>query len=611
MTSAPSIYHTLGHQRSIRLLRIHPGKDEKRMVVDLDEFNLDSDVQYTALSYVWGNSSPPSQITCNGHCAPVTRNLWDVLSCLREKNFGSLLWVDAICINQQDRQEKSTQVSMMRDIYKRAAKVVFWLGRQEQYDKNAVELMNIFNARHKFLSDVESLRGKSLNEIGLPLNHHGWIGWASILSRPWFGRVWIVQEFLNATQSVFMSGALEIPSNLLIWFAYAAGAAASMGSAIALCSAQIFSNRRFALRLFGLGLDLYIRATTEDPDTRIVDLWTRSQLLEATDPRDRVFALLSTQTAVNMDIVDYNKDVVSVYKEIARIALFLPVPRTYWYSTTPKVPKHGPATDTMERTSRFLACKTASLHSPTLPSWVPDWRPVDFLFVPLTRFFPGTAWFTHKYSHAIVDGPTLTISGYVQDRPKIIVESTPYPRLGDSDNSKAQLRPKRILNWQIMCYLLAKGYCPHLNGNKFLEAFCRAMAFNALPNRVAAPGAQYIEGFRALHENLGNSPTEEVNCRLNLPRSRNAVEHDVVYESVVTELAAGRKFAITRGGDMAWVPTTTTLNDRICFLAGCAVPFVIRPRGKSFDLLGDCYLHSMMTNDSIVLNSQPQLLEFR
>lgn len=404
MTSAPSIYHTLGHQRSIRLLRIHPGKDEKRMVVDLDEFNLDSDVQYTAISYVWGNSSPPSQITCNGHCAPVTRNLWDVLSCLREKNFGSLLWVDAICINQQDRQEKSTQVSMMRDIYKQAAKVVFWLGRQEQYDKNAVELMNIFNARHKFPSDVESLRGRSLNEIGLPLNHHGWIGWASILSRPWFGRVWIVQEFLNATQSVFMSGALEIPSNLLIWFAYAAGAAASMGSAIALCSAQIFSNRRFALRSFGLGLDLYIRATTEDPDTRIVDLWTRSQLLEATDPRDRVFALLSTQTAVNMDIVDYNKDVVSVYKEIARIALFLPVPRTYWYSTTPKVPKHGPATDTMERTSRFLACKTASLHSPTLPSWVPDWRPVDFLFVPLTRFVLGTASFTHKYSHAVVDG---------------------------------------------------------------------------------------------------------------------------------------------------------------------------------------------------------------
>jgi hypothetical protein len=264
--------------------------------------------------------------------------------------------------------------------------------------------MHVFVKTHKVHSDLESLRGKSLNELGLPSYDCGWIGWASLLSRPWFGRIWIVQEFLNATQSVFMSGDLRIPSDLVVWFAFATGACAAIGEVVASCNGNIRNNRDIILRSFALGLDEHVRAITGDEDTRIVDLWTRSQLLGATDHRDRVFALLSTQTAVNMDIVDYRKDVATVYREIASIALTIRVAQTDWSRTAPYNLRPSPRAKNMQRTSRFLACKTRTQHLPSLPSWVPDWRPAGFRFVPLTRYFPGIAWFTHNYSHATVNG---------------------------------------------------------------------------------------------------------------------------------------------------------------------------------------------------------------
>jgi hypothetical protein len=397
------LYYRLERRRDIRLLCIKSESGGKSIEVDLTVLELDSDVQYTALSYVWGDPFPQSWILCNGHSVPISHNLWEVLSCLQKQGFNGLLWVDAMCINQKDNKEKSIQVNMMRDIYKRAANVIFWLGLEQPYDKAAIGLLEVFLKNNKVHSELEPLRGKPLQELGLPSQDYGWIGWASLLSRPWFGRIWIVQEFLNATQSEFMSGALSIPRDLLVWFAYATGACAAIGEVVARHDDNIRRDRDIILRPFALGVDQRARALEADDDTRIVDLWTRSQLLGATDQRDRVFALLSTQTAVKMDIVDYDKDVETVYTEIASIALAIPVRETTWHRTTPCNLRPSPWAKGLERVSRFLACKTWTEHS-GLPTWVPDWRPSGSGFVPLTRFFPGTARFTHDYSHATVNG---------------------------------------------------------------------------------------------------------------------------------------------------------------------------------------------------------------
>jgi hypothetical protein len=393
-------------RRAIRLLELLPGHypSKHRPACRIRHASLDEDPSFLALSYVWGGEGDTTTILVDERPFRVTRNLSEALTGLIRRK-ATVIWVDAICINQQDNNEKGIQVQMMRSIYQRATKVIFWLGQQEQHDKAAIRLMSIFVEKHKVFSDLEPLRGMPLVQIGLPSYDPGWIGWASLLSRPWFGRIWIVQEFLNATQSEFMTGDLRIPSDRLIWFAYATTVCAALGQVVASHSVKIRNNRDLLLRSFALGIDTHIRAIDGVDDTRIFDLWTRSQLLGATDPRDRVYALLSTQTMVGLDMIDYSKDVVTVYEEIAVKALDILLPCTNWYELNPyKLEKYSPPATKKERTSRFLACKTETSHTPSLPSWVPDWRPGDFRFVPLTRYFPGTAWFTRDYSHAIVKG---------------------------------------------------------------------------------------------------------------------------------------------------------------------------------------------------------------
>jgi hypothetical protein len=87
---------------------------------------------YTALSYVWGDVSNPIPITLDKKNIRVTQNLHRALQRFRKTTV--LLWVDAICINQQDLDEKNVQVNMMAKIYVKAASVAVWLGPDEHND---------------------------------------------------------------------------------------------------------------------------------------------------------------------------------------------------------------------------------------------------------------------------------------------------------------------------------------------------------------------------------------------------------------------------------------------------------------------------------------------
>lgn len=123
-----SIYEALseGH---IRLLSLAPGNDADP-VGKLSCHALEDRPSYEALSYVWGGSPSESSptITIDGAVIKITRNLHAALIALRRDDKYRTLWIDALCINQKDRKERSMQVSMMGEIYGRAANVNIWLG---------------------------------------------------------------------------------------------------------------------------------------------------------------------------------------------------------------------------------------------------------------------------------------------------------------------------------------------------------------------------------------------------------------------------------------------------------------------------------------------------
>jgi hypothetical protein len=90
---------------------------------------------YEALSYTWGSIERTSEITTNDYTLAVTENLHHALRYLRYEDKDRILWIDLICINQDNFQERGHQVAQMKDIYKEAEQVLIWLGLPT-YDTN-------------------------------------------------------------------------------------------------------------------------------------------------------------------------------------------------------------------------------------------------------------------------------------------------------------------------------------------------------------------------------------------------------------------------------------------------------------------------------------------
>lgn len=129
MTS--SIYASLQDDgREFRLLILEPSTDRLTPVrCKLARTSCDDyDVKYTALSYTWGDRVSKTPILVNDVATQVTIDLEAALRHIRKPSSAMVLWVDAICINQEDLAEKSHQVEMMREIYSGAELVIAWLG---------------------------------------------------------------------------------------------------------------------------------------------------------------------------------------------------------------------------------------------------------------------------------------------------------------------------------------------------------------------------------------------------------------------------------------------------------------------------------------------------
>lgn len=125
-----SLYEPLPSGRYIRFLLLEPGEPDDPIVCKLHTSELD-EANFEALSYVWGTPSMTERISCNNESIYITVNLMNALVQARNRFKPRALWVDAICINQEDREEKGLQVALMAEIYKRSTCTVICLGRND------------------------------------------------------------------------------------------------------------------------------------------------------------------------------------------------------------------------------------------------------------------------------------------------------------------------------------------------------------------------------------------------------------------------------------------------------------------------------------------------
>ena len=257
----------------IRLLELLPGDPYAPIRIKLHYHNLENVPFYTALSYEWGNPSHCVPIWVNNVIFPVTVNLERALRSLQTSQ-PSLLWIDAISINQNDEEEKNAQISKMKDIYHRADSVIVWVGNPR----------NGSDAVMGLLSDIEYSRRPAQIKIRKPwtpsradlLEYEHDI--RAFINRSYWRRVWVIQEIALGSRALILCG-----HELTTWEAM---------------DVLLSAISRHELLEFDPGLEHLrnlshsrLNVAQAKPIGLLQSLYDSHASL-ATDPRDRVYALL-------------------------------------------------------------------------------------------------------------------------------------------------------------------------------------------------------------------------------------------------------------------------------------------------------------------------------
>ncbi|KAF5573203.1 het-6OR heterokaryon incompatibility (het-6OR allele) [Fusarium pseudocircinatum] len=315
-------YDKLPNNGFFRVFELHPGKDSDPLQGNLRTYLRKQAPKYEALSYVWGSSVQNQLMKLNDQTFMITDSLDVALRRLRLVGDSRCLWVDQICINQTSLDERSEQVSIMRDIYSGAALVNAWLGPADAEEASAVEMIISTLAKrrpHELRAQQYFPENEYLQELGLPTRDStAWGALNSMLDAPYFSRVWILQELALAATYTLLWGDLIISKADFLSFKMAT----------------------FRLRMHRQDPRaqdwIWVKEDSQNPcpeiewtsasiaftdDYRKVmlclyELVSSTQGCHATDPRDKIFALLGLAGDRTYGIIpDYHKPESTVFAE--------------------------------------------------------------------------------------------------------------------------------------------------------------------------------------------------------------------------------------------------------------------------------------------------------
>ena len=332
-TSPKDVYSSLPllKSTSIRLLRIHPQAEVDNIHCSLESVELSDKPQYVALSYTWGAPTPQAAlegmsderrfpIICNEQELRVTENLFCFLrhTVRKEIAIRGRWWIDAICINQNDNNERNAQILLMEAIYSKAALVLIWLGEEDEFTKSALELIEVLGTMQQSeLQRVDPFKEMDLRDQygkagGSIMNDVNWTALWNFVQRSWFTRIWVLQEIARGKGFLFTCGDTILSHTKLInilryatWTRYP------------LSSKDLIKKNNKALTALNFLQDGHDGPPICEPTEAVIV--TRD--FKASDPRDKVFALLSFFYEKHKILVDYNKTVIDIYIDFTKTQL--------------------------------------------------------------------------------------------------------------------------------------------------------------------------------------------------------------------------------------------------------------------------------------------------
>jgi hypothetical protein len=253
----------------------------------------------------------------------VQANLFNALKHLRyESGASRFIWADALCINQEDTEERAQQVSIMREIYSCAEDVSIWLGEDDERTLHMLESIKRFTSAYE--KDPKSFMEFQCQEVGKPHGEeqigsifYGSIGY--LFDFPWFTRTWVLQEVFNARNATVLIGKESLPWELVMCVGNCMTKAKEMARGMGNSAIPDIFRSLFEVRAESNRMSVIKRC-----DKDILALFISALDLGVTDPRDKIFALtllLKEADALHLgDEVqpDYNKRTAQVFANFTK-----------------------------------------------------------------------------------------------------------------------------------------------------------------------------------------------------------------------------------------------------------------------------------------------------
>lgn len=344
----PYHYQPLPSSAQTRVIVLEPSFDASApLICRIDELRIESDEGFQALSYTWGEPSFTETLIVDKICfLRITPNLRDALRRFRLPSDSRRLWVDAVCINQKDEEEKGKQIPFMDVIYRGASAVLVWLGN---YPTQAACLRSIA----AYARRVGKERGPD-SRVGRQEHSELLMSVSSLVQLPWFSRRWIVQEAVLNPDVLLCCCDEELSwvrlANCLGMISNPPPHMTSLNTVLAMANLW----KRWVLH------------SDVARNNGIFDLLEAFDHFQCFDDRDRLFALggLATDTIMGLKSqpgllslhVDYTMSTESLYIRFSSDVL----------EHTSEPMKHHMLASSISRCSN-----AQNLY---LPSWVPDWR---------------------------------------------------------------------------------------------------------------------------------------------------------------------------------------------------------------------------------------------
>ncbi|TPX18351.1 uncharacterized protein E0L32_011762 [Thyridium curvatum] len=570
-----------------RLLKLLP----KRMEIvkcEILHFPLNRAPRYRAVSYSWGDADVTQKVQIGTEIIQITASLQGALNALRDEEKEVYVWADGLCINQQDRDERSQQVQLMASIYARAEMVAVWLGAEADGSPDAVKLL------HEIADNRDSLK-RLKHILDPPERRPACKALVALFERDYWDRLWVVQEVFNAHKIRVYCGDLRIPWQIFrdvcdVFKRYERELkpyfVAGFSDNAALTPTQDLKYSH-VLTQGGPGSFPEVSSVNRHGHMSLFEVLYACRTKLAADPRDKVFGVLGL---LHQDIrdefpPDYNRSVKDVYISVV---------------------------DYLITNTRRLDVICEAIHYPLhvstirLPSWVPDWSHIpqrEMLRRPTS--FRADGGQDAEVTYLSETGQKMATAGNIMEISGIRLSTISRRGIAVDVLNTLDDYLMAFLHWRA---LLLGNHDDDGEDREYTRrvraAFCRTLCLGVPPKRYRDSWSRvcYHVFARLIHERLPFLPLDE---ELHMAAKDDLSNRPDDCEQVIDEgchfSMQGRSFCITRHGLMGLGSGYMAVGDVVVVALGCSTPIILRPVGNSgmFRFVGDVYIDGYMHGEAV------------